>query len=308
MALQCAPSWQLREGIQPELGSIAGYLNNGFAVVATDYQRMPTHTFEPASAAQAVLDSIRAATRLQIQQGVFTGLDATSPVVISGYSEGGQASSAAAERQPSYAPEINLKAVATGGVPADLRVTGNAVDGELLFGTIFMGIDGIAAAYPDLDVNELPLNAAGWAALADVKDECVIETALQYGYHHISEFMTSGSSFDDFLNQAPTWKATFAAMRLGQRKPSVPVLLYHATLDPWIPYNVGVQLGKDWCAQGANITFHTYPVAEHLAGVTEAVPDVIWWLRDRVMGLPVASTCGLSPLAGPLLPIPPIFL
>jgi acetyl esterase/lipase len=309
MGPQCAPSWQLMEGIQPELAVIAAYLNSGFAVVATDYQRAPTHTFaEPASAGQAVLDSIRGATRLQAQQGVPTGLDATNPVVISGYSEGGNASSAAAEQQPSYAPEINLKAVATGGVPADLQAVARAVDGELLFGTVFMAIHALAASYPDLDVDDLPLNAAGWAALADVEDECISGIVSKYAYRHAGEFIDDGGSFDDALDQAPAWKAALAALRIGQRKPSVPVLLYHGAMDPWVPYNVGVKLGKDWCAQGASIAFHTYPVAEHFGGLVEAVPAVITWLTAQAVGLPAVSTCSLPPLAGLPISIPPFFL
>lgn len=281
---------------------IAPYVNAGFAVVVTDYQRYPTHTFaEPKSAAQAVLDSIRAATRLQAEQGLATGIDATNPVVIAGYSEGGNASSAAAERQPVYAPEINLQGVATGGVPADLRTTASSVDGKLLAGVIFMAINSLATSYPELDVDDIPLNSLGRYAVDDVRDECMPETTQTYAYKPVRLFTTSwryplGLSFDQALDRAPEWRAKIEELRIGrQYTPTAPVLVYHGRLDPWVPYDSATRMANEWCSRGANVNFDTYPLAEHFLALVEAIPRNVDWLMDRATGQPVPSGCTSIP-------------
>lgn len=294
----CTPSWQFMQGSQYELPLIAPYVAAGFAVVATDYQRYPTHTFaEPKSAGQAVLDSIRAATRLQAERGLPTGIDDSNPVVIAGYSEGGNASSAAAERQPSYAPEINLKGVATGGVPADLRTTAAKADGTLLSGVTFMAINALKTSYPALNVNDIPLNSLGRYAVNDVLDECMPEITQTYLYKSVRLFTASwryplGLSFEQALDKAPAWKAKIEELRIGRSlTPSAPVLVYHGNLDPWVPIESSRRMADEWCSRGANVTFQTYPLAEHFLTLAEAIPHNVDWLMDRAVGEPVASGC-----------------
>ncbi|MCA1835798.1 MAG: lipase family protein [Actinobacteria bacterium] len=65
----------------------------------------------------AGLDAARAAQRLDPRDD----LTQDSPVGLSGYSQGGQAASWAAELQPRYAPELNVKGVLAGGIPYDMN-------------------------------------------------------------------------------------------------------------------------------------------------------------------------------------------
>ena len=74
------------------------------------------HTYmDRVSQGRATLDVVRAAQRLS-----GTGLSATSPVGLMGYSQGGGAAAAAVELAPTYAPELRLKGAVVGAVPADL--------------------------------------------------------------------------------------------------------------------------------------------------------------------------------------------
>src|SRR5438067_2158643 len=82
-----------------------------------------------AAQAHAVLDAIRAAQRLP-----EANLPDDGPVAIAGYSQGGGASAAAAELQPSYAPELKLKGAYAGAVPADLAEVAKNLDGHYAFG------------------------------------------------------------------------------------------------------------------------------------------------------------------------------
>lgn len=68
-----------------------------------------------------------------------------------GYFQGGQASSRAAELQGSYAPELQVKGTATGGVPGDLLEVADFNNGSHGSGLIFMAAAGQDAAFPELD-------------------------------------------------------------------------------------------------------------------------------------------------------------
>src|SRR4051794_16552497 len=106
---QCNPSYKLRAGTEGELGLMMEALQQGWAVVVTDYEG-PQNAFTAGRmAGHAVLDGIRGAEALP-----GTGLDGKTPVGMWGYSGGGLATSWAAELQPGYAPELNVAAVASG--------------------------------------------------------------------------------------------------------------------------------------------------------------------------------------------------
>lgn len=107
-----------------------------------------------------MLDAARAAERLP-----EAGLSADTPVGIMGYSQGGQASSWAAELQGSYAPELKVKGTATGGVPADLMKVADFNNGSYGSGLIFMAAAGQDAAFPELRLDSY-LNPAGKALVS----------------------------------------------------------------------------------------------------------------------------------------------
>jgi hypothetical protein len=118
VAPQCAMSYVLRQGSgvagansQAEVYLIDAALAQGFAVSVPDYEG-PGGDFGAArQPGYAVLDGIRAA-----EQFSPLGLPGQStPVGIWGYSGGSLASGWAAQVQPSYAPELNLRGVAVGG-------------------------------------------------------------------------------------------------------------------------------------------------------------------------------------------------
>ena len=282
---QCTPSIQFHQGVQFELGVITNYLNQGWAVVIPDYQRLPVHTYANAkTTAQVTLDAARAATKIP-----GSGISAQNPLAISGYSQGGHAAAAAAERHPTYAPELNLKGVAAGGVPADLRAVANAVDGGFLFGVVPMAIASLKAAYPYLLLDAF--NDTGKAAFADVAAQCIPETTSTWAMHHFTELTVGGETFDELLAARPEYAEVVDAQTVGYLKPSVPVLTYAGLFDPWVPAAVTEDLHDAWCAQGANVSFQLYPIAEHFGALGEGIPQVLSWLSARFAGLPAPSGC-----------------
>ena len=142
---QCAPSRQLAAGTEYEGTFISGLLARGYGVVVTDYQGLGTpgvHTYVSREVSgRAVLDSLRAAQRLPA-----AGLPDSGPVAVTGYSQGGGAAAAAAEIAPSYAPELLLKGVVAGAVPAELSTVAQTLDGSLYFAFLGYAVAGSARA------------------------------------------------------------------------------------------------------------------------------------------------------------------
>ncbi|MEU4732056.1 lipase family protein [Streptomyces sp. NPDC023588] len=279
----CAPSNNLPNGTAMEANLIQQLTQRGWAVVVTDYEGLGTpgvHTYTVGpSAGHAVLDAARAAQRLP-----GAGLSPTGPVGIMGYSQGGQASSWAAELHGSYAPELQVKGTATGGVPADLLKVAEFNNGSYGSGLIFMAAAGQDAAFPELDLDSY-LNPAGRLLVSGMKENCVAIDAIAGSFKRISDLTTR-----DPLAQ-PDWQARLNGSRLGRTAPAAPVYQYHALGDELIPYGVGRGLRSDWCARGANVEFDTIWVGEHVSGVITQSPAAGNWLADRFAGRPTRANC-----------------
>ena len=91
----------------------------GVAVVFTDYIGLGTldrvHSYvNRVDEGHAVLDAARAAQQLAVIGVPRVDVPDDGPVGIYGYSQGGGASAAAVELQPSYASELKLKGAAVG--------------------------------------------------------------------------------------------------------------------------------------------------------------------------------------------------
>ncbi|MFK0217989.1 lipase family protein [Streptomyces vinaceus] len=283
MGDSCAPSNNLPYGTAMEANLIQQLTLRGWAVVVTDYEGLGTpgvHTYTVGpSAGRAVLDAARAATRLP-----GAGLSADTPVGIMGYSQGGQASSWAAELQGSYAPELKVKGTATGGVPADLLKVADFNNGSYGSGLVFMAAAGQDAAFPELRLDSY-LNPAGQALVAGMRENCVAIDAIAGSFKRISDLTTRNP-----LEQAD-WQARLNQSRLGRTAPAAPVYQYHALGDELIPYAVGRQLRSEWCARGADVEWQTIWVGEHVSGVITHAVTAGNWLADRFADRPTHGNC-----------------
>ena len=94
------------------------------------------------------------------------------------------------------------------------------------------------------------------------------------------------------LTTAP-WKARLAQTKLGTTKPTVPVIQFHALLDEMVAYPQATALRRQWCDEGANVTWATYPVAEHVLGMVNGEVPAMDFLSARFAGLPAVSNCAL---------------
>ncbi len=283
----CAPSRQLAAGSEYEGLFIKGLLLRGYAVVVTDYEGLGTpgeHTYmNRAVSGQAVLDAARAAQRLP-----GAGIADDGPVAITGYSQGGGAAAAAAELAPSYAPELDLRGVAAGAVPADLNAVAETIDGSLYAGFLGYSVAGLAAGH-DIDT-EPYLNEKGEAFLEESRRYCTIEAVARHAFTRSATLTESGEPLSEYLKE-PVWKAVIDEQRIGERTPAVPTLVTHSLLDDVIPYRVGKNLAADWCAGGATVEFSWNLGPTHVGGAVAGYPKVFTWLGDRFEGERPRSTC-----------------
>ena len=269
----------------------------GFAVVVTDYEGLGTpgvHTYaNRLDEAHALLDAARAAKQLP-----GTSLRSDGPVALWGYSQGGGASRAAIEQAPQYAGEIDIVGAFVGATPAKISELMTFVDGSILALVIGYLINCLLAAYPEAtQAIHDKLTAAGEDLLTKTKDQCVVETALTFGFHRLSEYFAEDPL--QALHEEP-FKTLIDLQRLGRLRPKAPVFIDANRFDPLVPWTGANQLGHDWCDQGADVQFWTNeqpPLFNKLA-VNHVLTYLVdgersmQWITDRFNGQPTTPNCG----------------
>ncbi|MGW7350340.1 lipase family protein [Streptomyces sp. NPDC054784] len=286
---KCAPSRQLAHGTEYEGLFVKGLLARGYAVAMTDYEGLGTpgtHTYiNREVSGTALIDVVRAAQRLP-----EADLPDDGPVAITGYSQGGGAAASAAELAPEYAPELDLKGVSAGAVPADLAKTAGKLDNSLYSAFLGYSLAGLAAGY-DLDLAPY-LNDKGEKFLADVGKECTVQAVLKFPFLKSQDFTEDGRPLADHLGEEP-FKTIVDEQRIGERAPKAPVLVTHSRLDDVIPYEVGRDMAASWCERGAeNVEFATLATPTHVGGAIESFPRVFLWLEGRFADKAPSSDCG----------------
>ncbi len=251
----------------------------------TDYEGQgtpgdPSYLVGPSEGRNA-LDALRAAQRIR-----GSGLSPTSPVGIADYSQGGQAAGWAAELQPTYAPELHLRGVLAGGVPTDMLIEVNHLNGNLTAGAGFglASVVGLNHANPELDLDS-KLTPEGRQVIDRVEQSCLIEDFAAFGTTTIGQ-VTNPDVLSD-----PAWQKAYRASLLGTRKPGAPAYIYHGTADTIVPVASGDMLYHDWCAQGASVQYQVIAGAEHISGFVTGAPAGIQWLAERLAGTQAPSGC-----------------
>ncbi|WP_105971698.1 lipase family protein [Streptomyces geranii] len=274
-------------------------LATGAAVVVTDYAGLGAtdrlHTYvNRLDGAHAVLDAVRAARDLP-----GTSLDSASRVGLFGYSQGGGATAAAAELQPSYAPDITLSGTYAGAPPADLAAVTKAIDGSELTGALGWSLNGFLQSDPSLrPIAEAHLNAAGKAALTDLSTMCVGDALLGYAYTKSTRWTTDGRSVSDIIASTPALQKFLDSQRIGTLKPTSPVRIATGVSDNLVPYAQARRLAADWCAKGADVTYKPIllpnvisPLLNHFAPLLVDQGNAVDWLTKRLSGKAATSNC-----------------
>lgn len=301
---QCAFSKQLSGAYQDmyEGDNIAALLKAGYAVAATDgagYLDGRTHPYvSGGDAGHALLDVARAASRVP-----GSGVAQSAPVGLWGYSEGGAASLWAAQLASSYAPELNVVGDASGGVPGDLRVVAEGLNGGAFAGFLADAVIGLAASHPAMPFDEL-LNSSGRSAVARAKSLCLAGTVAGFAGQKLENFTERGLSLEQIYaltgTDGKTWGQVVDEQKLGTgigRKGSgaryeikFPVLQYRGMLEEVIPTSTEDATRRAYCSAGITTQWKLYP-GDHLLADQQAKDDVVKWLGDRFAGRLELGNC-----------------
>ncbi|MFJ5919310.1 lipase family protein [Streptomyces ardesiacus] len=310
---QCAASMALEHPLRLNGQTVSvGYedlsvyrlLLRGVAVVVTDYVGLGTtdrlHTYvNRVDGAHAVLDAVRAARSLD-----QASVTSASRVGLFGYSQGGGATAAAAELQPSYAPDVELAGTYAGAPPADLTEVTKAIDGSDLAGALGWSLNGFLQTEPALrPIAERYVNEAGEKALKDLSTMCVGDALFGYGGKSSKEWTRTGQSLSDIIRAEPALQDFLAKQRIGTLRPAGPVRVATGTGDDLVPHGQARRLAVDWCDKGGKVTY--VPVVlpgvgsgllNHFAPLLADQGNAISWLTDRLSGKAAGSNCWSMPV------------
>jgi len=287
----CAPSHTLtgstaNGNTQAESAAyLPGLYALGWTVVVPDHEGPYSVYGVGTLEGQITLDGIRAA-----ESFAPLGLPGSATrVAMWGYSGGALATAWAASLQPSYAPELNVVGVASGGTPADLKSAAEAFDsglGNAFFSLGFSAVIGINRVYTDL-VPDSILNDKGRAAVAALKDGCVGMTGdgSPAPTGHFADYVTIA----DPLN-SPAALATYPKIDLPQRgrTPTAEVYVYHSQLDELIPIAGTDAMVQAWCTDGAKVHYYRGITGEHVSFAVTGGPDALLFLASRFAASPAA--------------------
>lgn len=298
VSTRCAPSYALSAGLLGAAGPVGGATNSypetllissalsrGFAVSVPDYEGLQSQFLVADVEAKGVLDGLRAARRFGPANL------ANSPVGVWGYSGGSFASAVAAQLQPSYAPELPMKAVALGGFLGSVRATIDAFDGSFAGGAIPMGMHGFDRSYPQIRIRDR-LNATGQKLFDATKADCINDAVARRPFLKVSDIEAEPNTLDQ-PDIAAMLDENSPLHRAGV--PSAPVFEYHATNDELAPIGPARATLRTYCAAGVPVEHVARPLGEHLTEVGLGANSALAFLANRFAGKPPVNTCDSIP-------------
>ena len=294
LTLNCAPSYTMRGGNnggstqQLESIFIGQELAQGWDVVVPDYEGPQSEWAVGPMLGQATLDGIRAAEAFP--PGMLDGSD--TPVAMNGYSGGAIASNWAEALAPEYAPELQIVAVAAGGIFPDVDYTVSTLDGSPWYGVQLGVLVAAGRAYPALQPSLL-LNATGQALAAqDAQDaDGCAGAATNAPGGNAAEYTVYPTS--EALAAAPRVKQVLDNLNLDRAPvPTAPSFFYNAIGDELAHIGPVDQMVARYCAAGATIDYYRDPVASGpVPGLFAYWPLALQYMKDRFAGEPAPTTC-----------------
>ncbi len=308
----CAPSHQLTKGAPIDLTTPKGpvTLNNpaaemllasaglakGWAVAIPDHGGSRNTFLTPHQPGYAVLDGIRAA-----QSFAKTGLSASSPTALWGYSGGAIASSWAVEEQPTYAPELNIVGAAFGAPERDLAASLKSVNFTPLAGLIPIALGALGKDSSEFKtaLNKY-LTPAGKAKIKRTLSRCVVENIVENLWFDYRNFLTKPVNV---VLQDPVIKKTIAARGVTGRGSKVPLYIYNGITEEVAPITGTDKLVRSYCRAGSRVTYrreqlppNPIPQISSTHGIELILggPAALSWLDRRMAAVPVATGCDIK--------------
>ena len=289
----CSPTnVRLRGGAVETYGATAlAYAGQGLATVLPDYLgATEAGSVQPYFVAMAeatvVLDALRAATAALAELAPDLSVD---DAFVAGFSQGGHAAFATADRASVYARDVPLAGAIGFGPSGDL---------DTLFRSFHYTAPWVVRAYertyPDqVDRDDVLVAAYADALDADARRLCVLGAQSYYpadpAFLYTPEFhaaLFGGSLAEDF----PEWRALFDANDTGVRAHGLPVAIFQGVDDPVVPLAVQDALVERLCALGSPVRYANYLRTRHETRYI-GFRDALAWMRAIAADLPPADDC-----------------
>lgn len=288
-AQHCAPSLQERGLWSGALYILPTVIEQGWAVVATDYIGLGTEGPHPylmgPPSATASLDAVRAARQL-------ADADLGASTVVWGHSQGGGAALWTGAMARSYAPEVWVKGVAamapTGDPLSLVRRVDQVTGGSIFASFAFASFEEI---YDDVTYRDYIRPGADTVVRA-MSERCLSDPGT------VVSFLASlGMSQDpDVFSQPPTFGTLGVHLRehIAAGDVIAPLLIAQGGADSVIPVSSQTDYVDRLCAIGQQVDYRVYAGYEHAAVVERPSPlleQLIEWTHARFDGEPPPAGC-----------------
>lgn len=291
---RCGPMHELlNTGSLETYGATAlAYAGQGLTTVLPDYLgTLGEDGLQPyfvATAGATVLtDALRASIEALGQTGGDISVQAT---FLAGYSQGGHAVMAAADRLDTYAPDLEVGGVIGFGASGEV---------DVLFRnfpfTVPWAVWSYVNAFPnhELDPNEVLAPEFARTLEDDVRAHCI--AAAQAFYPAEAASLYTPEFFSALDNRTlpehfPDWADVFEANATAVNEHGLPVLFLQGTDDTVVPFQDQTDYVLRLCDQGSPVRYVNYLRTRHETRYI-GFDTTLEWIRDRLAGVEAPSDC-----------------
>ncbi|MBC3435850.1 alpha/beta hydrolase [Pseudomonas sp. BW16M2] len=281
----CAPSWAGRS--YRDVQYLNRWLDEGYAIVATDYQGLGVPGGHPLlnnrMAAYGILDAAKA-----VVAGV-PGL--ANKVLIVGQSQGGAGAFAAGAYAATYAPDLGVKGSIGTGVIYTIGAQNvgeqdvNKVDPALAYG--FYTLLAAQQYDPSIDPRDFYTDKA-LPLFEQARSSCLSALVSDV----VGSGLTPANAKKDY--QGDQLKAWLAQVSYPTLKLAQPIFIGTGAEDKTPAASTQVALMQDACKAGSVVQGHLYKGLGHSETVNASLRDSIPFARQVISGQPVTPICNPS--------------
>ena len=297
----CAPSW--RGYLKRDRAYLTRWLEEGFAVVATDYQGLGTPGPHPyllyRPEGYSALDAIRAALKAR-------GDVLRNEVLLVGQSQGSGAALGAAWLAPRYAPDVHVIGVVATGLVVQFAAGAGSEHppvpvsyddpAEMDAAFAILRVDGTdQSLHPTVDPESV-MTPAGRQLSRLARSACLGDL-----FRNAKSAGVSGKDlFTDGLRQLEAGEKE--ASTIPDARIAVPVFAGTglADFEASLPgqYNAVAAM----CDSGVNVVWREYHGLTHNGAVNGSLPDSMPFVANLLKGVAPAGNCATISVPGPVEP------
>lgn len=286
----CGPSVMVSPyPFDPTIPALKQVIEQGWVFVYPDYVGLGTKGPHPyligEGEARSALDAVRAAKQLK-------QVSMEDRTIVWGHSQGGHAALWTGMIAPTYAPDVNIAAVAAlapaTNPSALLDEAKNTPIGKMISSYLMRAY---SDTYPDVKFDELVRGDARWIA-RDMATRCLVAPGALLSIIEATQLLNGPIFSGDPLQNAAL------AKRLQENAPqgmiNVPLLIAQGRADDLVLPTIQDEYVKQRCAAGQSLSYRTYEGKDHVGVVgpdSLLNEDLVTWTLDRLAGKPQANGC-----------------